>query len=175
MLAVVGTPEQIGSSMSGLMVYPDVDFNIASRDPSLASVYSAMLPLLTRPDVIALQYRNETGNLAPPDLQEDRRYYFVVRYAAPSGRVWKLDFSFWLSDAPRGQADYVDYLKRELTDETRLAILWIKDVWHKDPTYPYPVGGYDIYEAVLNHGIRTPTQFAEYLTERGLPVPASTS
>ena len=31
------------------------------------------------------------------------------------------------------------YLARHLTDETRLAILWIKDVWHHLPTYPYQV------------------------------------
>jgi hypothetical protein len=175
MLAVVGTPRQVGSSLSGLMVYPDVDFNIASRDPSLASVYSAMLPLLTRPGVVAAQYRNEARDWAPPDQPENSRYFFAVRYAVPSGRVWKLDFSFWLSDAPRGEADYLDYLKRELTDETRLTILWIKDVWRKDPTYPYEVGGYDVYEAVLKHGVRTPAQFAAYLTERGLSLPASTS
>ena len=56
-----------------------------------------------------------------------------------------------------------------VTDETRLSILWIKDVWHRLPTYPYEVGGYDVYEAVLRHGVRTPEQFDAYLRERGLP------
>lgn len=36
--------------------------------------------------------------------------------------------------------------------------------------YPYQVGGTDIYDAVLEHGVRTPEQFHSYLLERGMPV-----
>ena len=61
------------------------------------------------------------------------------------------------------------YLAAHLTDEMRLAILWIKDVWHRLPTYPDEVSGTDIYTAVLEHGLRTPEQFATYLQERGHP------
>src|SRR3712207_7599301 len=32
-------------------------------------------------------------------------------------------------------------LRRRLTPETRLAILWIKDVWHRVPFYPDQVSG----------------------------------
>jgi hypothetical protein len=31
----------------------------------------------------------------------------------------------------------------------RLAVLRIKDVWHRLPSYPDTVGGWDIYTAVL--------------------------
>jgi hypothetical protein len=58
-------------------------------------------------------------------------------------------------------------MQRRLTDETRLAILWIKDVWHRRPTYPYEVGGVDVYDAVLEHGVRTPDEFAAHLRARG--------
>jgi len=49
-----------------------------------------------------------------------------------------------------------------------LAILKIKDVWHQLPTYPDEVGGTDIYAAMLDHGVRTPAQFATYLKDRGV-------
>jgi hypothetical protein len=58
----------------------------------------------------------------------------------------------------------------QATNETKLAILWIKDVWSHLPTYPYQVGGTDIYDAVLEHRVRTPEQFRVYLLERGMPV-----
>jgi hypothetical protein len=51
----------------------------------------------------------------------------------------------------------------------RIAILWIKDVWHRMPSYPDQVSGMDIYDAVLEHGVRTPEQFGRYLRQRGLP------
>ena len=62
------------------------------------------------------------------------------------------------------------HLSEHLTKETRLAILWIKDIWHRLPSYPYQVGGTDIYDAVLEHGVRTPAQFEVYLFERGMPL-----
>jgi len=37
------------------------------------------------------------------------------------------------------------------------------------PTYPYEVGGTDIYDAVLEYGVRTPDEFDAYLRKRGLP------
>jgi hypothetical protein len=56
-----------------------------------------------------------------------------------------------------------------VTAETRGAILWIKDIWHRRPCYPDVVGGVDIYDAVLNHGVREPAEFAAYLRARGMP------
>jgi hypothetical protein len=68
-----------------------------------------------------------------------------------------------------GALDHLDWLQGELTEETRLAILWIKDIWYRLPAYPYRVGGYQVYDAVLNAGVRTPDEFDAYLIARGLP------
>jgi hypothetical protein len=169
MLERAGRPEQIGSSVSGLMVHPDIDFNIRCPNPTPELVLATMAPLLARSETADARYRNETGAFTPEDLGGDERYYFVVHFRATGGRTWKLDFSFWLSDAPRPDVAFAEFLRRELTPEQTLAILWIKDMWHEDPTYPYQVGGYDIYQAVLHAGIRTPAQFASYLRASGLP------
>jgi hypothetical protein len=81
-----------------------------------------------------------------------------------------VDVSLWrLGDAVRELYFDPDALRRRLTDETRGAILWIKDVWHRRPCYPDVVGGVDIYHAVLNHGVRAPADFAAYLHARGMP------
>ena len=53
---------------------------------------------------------------------------------------------------------HAEELRRQLTPETRLAILWIKDVWHQLHSDPDQVSGMDIYDAVLEHGVRTPEQ-----------------
>jgi hypothetical protein len=169
LLSQVGKPEQIGSSMAGLMVWRDLDFNILCPHPSLDSIFATVRPLLIHPRVIKLHYHNDTGEYAPAELRGDERYYFVVYYQSEAGNEWKIDLSFWLSDAPRNQLAYIEYLNQKMTDDTKLAILWIKDVWYRHPTYPYQVGGTDIYDAVLEHGIRTPEQFRSYLLEHGLP------
>jgi hypothetical protein len=115
-------------------------------------------------------YRQETGPHSPSGRPVDQRYYFVLRYDTAAGNQWKIDISVWLSAAPRNQRPQLEHLARELTPETRPAILWIKDVWHRLPVYPYEVGGTDVYDAVLEHGVRTLSQFEVYLRERGLPV-----
>ncbi|MEA2531955.1 MAG: hypothetical protein QOG89_3599 [Thermomicrobiales bacterium] len=70
----------------------------------------------------------------------------------------RLDLSLWPSDPPRNQLADLETIRRSLTDETRLAILWIKELWHRLPVYPYEVGGVEVYDAVLAHGVRTPDE-----------------
>jgi hypothetical protein len=170
MLSHAGIPEQIGSSVSGLMVWRDLDFNVRCSERSLQRIVETLQPLLANPRVTKLLYTNETESHTPAELRGDERYYFVTYYETEEGHEWKIDISFWLSDQPRTQLDHLQYLAERLTDETRLAILWIKEIWHHFPSYPYQVGGTDIYDAVLEHGVRTPAEFREYLLDRGLPI-----
>jgi hypothetical protein len=45
-----------------------------------------------------------------------------------------------------------------------LDLMLIKDVWHRRPEYPDEVSGFDIYTAVLEHGVGTPEEFGAWLT-----------
>jgi hypothetical protein len=125
---------------------------------------------LTQPGLTRLDYRNEAGERSPTGQAADQRYYFVTYVETAVGDEWKIDLSLWLSDAPRPHLAQLADLRRRLTDETRLAILWIKDLWHRLPTYPDEVSGVDVYDAVLERGVRTPDEFAANLRRRGLPV-----
>ena len=169
MLAALGHPEQIGSSVSGLMVWRDIDVIVRGQDLTLERVWDGLRPLLTNPQVTRLSYSNETGGHGPSEDPEDQRFYFVIYYETARGTEWKIDISLWTSDAPRPYLAELAELERRLTRETRLAILWIKDVWHRLPVYPYEVGGMEVYDAVLEHGARSPDDFDRYLRERGLP------
>ena len=168
-LSRLGHAEQIGSSVSGLMVWRDLDVGARCPHPSADRVFETMQPVLTHSRVHEVLYREETGPRSPSGQPSDQRYYFIVKYETAANQRWKIDISIWLTDAPRNQLGHLDDLARRLTNETRLAILWIKDVWHRLATYPDEVSGIDIYAAVLDHGVRTPEQFATYLQERSLP------
>jgi hypothetical protein len=168
-LAQVGSAHQLGSSISGLMVWRDLDFIICEPALDMTQVMTAVYPLLTHPRTVDLHYANERG---PYNLDADPasdRYYFVFRHMTAQGQTWKIDLSFFFSDQMLRALDHLEWLQGELTEETRLAILWIKDVWHRLPTYPYRVGGYQVYDAVLKAGVRTPDEFDAYLIARGLP------
>jgi hypothetical protein len=166
-----GEVYQVGSFVSGLMVWRDADFNVLSPGLRVEQVFAVMLPLLTHPRMKMVRYRNDHAAFAPPD-PTDERFFFALYYQpedSEGGEEWKIDVSFWVSPLPRIEQAPAERIASRLDNETRLAILWIKDVWRHLPTYPYEIGGVDIYDAVLDHGVRTPTQFRAYLLARGKP------
>lgn len=50
-----------------------------------------------------------------------------------------------------------------------MAILRLKDFWHRLPHYPDVVSAWEIYDAVLNHGVRTLDELDAFFAARGLP------
>jgi hypothetical protein len=152
------------------MVRRELDVEVRCADPAPEEVLDAMRPVLAHPGVREVLYLPQLGSRSPSGGPADQRWYFVLRHETAAGELWKVDVSLWrLGDAPRELFFDAGTLGRLLTDETRAAILWIKDVWHRRPSYPEVVGGVEVYDAVLNHGARTPEQFAAYLQARGMP------
>ena len=168
LLSDAGTLRQVGSSVLGLMVWRDIDLAVSSPRMSLERVFEVMQPLCIHPRVNRIRYLNESGTFNPTHLLMDERYYFGVYYTPQAGNEWKIDISFWLMQGIHPEPIH-DAMKQQLTSETRLAILWIKDIWHQLPTYRNEVYSTDIYDAVLQHGVRTPAEFDRYLAERGKP------
>ncbi|HLX38956.1 MAG TPA: hypothetical protein VKR42_00405 [Ktedonobacteraceae bacterium] len=168
LLSDAGTLRHVGSSVLGLMVWRDIDLAVSSPRMSLERVFEVMQPLFIHPRVNRFRYLNESGTFNPTHLLMDERYYFGVYYNTPAGIEWKIDISFWLMQGIHPEPVH-DAMKRQLTPETRLAILWIKDVWYQLPSYRNEVYSTDIYDAVLQHGVRTPGEFDRYLAQRGKP------
>lgn len=168
LLARAGRAEQVGSFVSGLMVWRDVDIGVVSPGLSVDRAWDVMRPILSRPAVTRVSYANESGHLNTSGRPYDDRHYFVIHYETDAHDDWKFDITFWLTDGPREQRARALALRR-LSRETRICILWLKDVWHRLPAYPYEVGGTDVYDAVLEHDVRTPDEFDAYLRERGMP------
>lgn len=168
LLSKAGVVRQVGSSVLGLMVWRDIDLAVSSPHMSLERVFEVMQPLFIHPRVKRIRYLNESGTFNPTHLLMDERYYFGVYYNTQADNEWKIDISFWLMPGIHPEPIH-DAMKWQLTPETRLAILWIKDVWYQLPTYRNEVYSTDIYDAVLQHGVRTPGEFDKYLAERSKP------
>jgi hypothetical protein len=166
LLAPHGEVTVVGSAAMGLMVQPDIDVCVPATafDPDV--VFLAARPLASHPRVQKLQFWNEAGTFMPEGLDEG--FYWGVHYVADDGEAWKLDVWFWRPDFPASDVEHAEMMRRRLTPETRLAILWIKDVARTPGVFgPEPTRGIDVYEAVLDHGVRTPAAFASYLATKG--------
>jgi hypothetical protein len=150
-LAPLGRVIPVGSAVTGLMVWRDLDYTVDAPAAAPSAVWAALQPLLETCESVL--YRNETGE--PPS---DARHYFVFRI-----RGWKLDISIWTKGAPEAVERYQHELPARLDEQTRLVILRLKDAWHTRPDYPEVVGGYEIVEAVVTHGVRTVEQLERHL------------
>lgn len=167
-LEAIGDPIRTGSSALGVMVKPDIDVTTACPRLDL-SAFDAVAQLgtkLTRHErVRQVTFRNDTGDWnAEPDKYPDG-LFLQVRYRSQRSRDWSLDL--WFVDQPERQPDlaHLRTLLPRLTDETRAAILRIKEEWTPRPEYGRQVNGTLIYEAVLDGGVRTLPDFAEWLEQ----------
>lgn len=61
LLGRAGRFERLGSSVSGLMVWRDVDLGVSCGLLSPEGAWDAMLPLAVHPRTARLDYRNEIG------------------------------------------------------------------------------------------------------------------
>jgi hypothetical protein len=155
LLAPLGRVIRVGSAVTGLMVWRDVDYTVDGEGTTATAVWGALRPLLTR--CRRLAYADETGDRVAETAPYER-HYFVFRIDE-----WKLDISVWTNGAPVEVERYQLELVSRMDDEARLAILRLKDAWHTRPEYPEVVGAFEIYEAVLEHGVRTPEELQRYL------------
>jgi hypothetical protein len=156
-----------GSYVSGLMCWPDLDImmhvgpGFAPRD-----VLRLLEPIVDRPDVHGFDYRDERGPRSPTGTARDERYHVPIALVLGE-RTWRVDLTLWLNDPHENLTTWHENLRDTVTPDERAAILRIKDVWHRLPNYPDEISGTEIYTAVLDHGVRTPEEFATWLADHG--------
>jgi hypothetical protein len=162
-LADLGPVLLVGSYVSGLMVWPDLDVMVhVGPDFAPRDVLRLLERFVDRPGVIGFDYHDERGSRSPTGTAYDERYHVVIAVDR-GGRRWRIDLTLWLNDPHASNTAYHETLRDTVTDEQRRAILRIKDVWHRRPEYPDEISGLEIYTAVLDHGVRTPEEFAAHL------------
>jgi hypothetical protein len=105
---------------------------------------------------------------SPTGTTRDERYHVPVTFAF-NGRVWSIDLTLWLNDPHGNLVVWHENLRDAITADQRSAVLRIKDVWHRLPSYRDQIGGLQIYTAVIDDGVRTPEQFATWLVNYGYP------
>jgi hypothetical protein len=168
LLSSLGSPRLLGSAALALMVWPDIDIAVSHPGITIDRVMEVMTSVYVHPRIKLIRYANEVGRFNPDSLALDDRYFFMVYYHALTGTEWKIDISFWSSVEEHPEPFY-EAIVEQLTEETQLAILRIKDIWYRLPTYRNQIYSVDIYDAVLSHGVRTPTEFDAYLVRHGKP------
>jgi hypothetical protein len=165
----IGPLAVAGSYVSELMVWRELDVMLlvgAAYSPN--DVLKLISRVMELPGVTGFDYRDERADRSPTGLVKEERYHILFLLDRGSG-VWRLDLSLWLHDLHQNVTAWHQALRDSITAEQRAAVLRIKDVWFRLPSYPDEIGGLEIYSAVTEDSVRTPEQFRGWLADHGLP------
>jgi hypothetical protein len=151
---VYGNPCLVGAAAYHLVVAPDIDLDIAYLGaPRIEDGFDVLKALARHPRVKAVRFANRIDDV-------DQGYYWQVRCLALDGVEWKIDMWSMAHDHPGPIArDLVEPMCRVLTDETRAAILSIKEALQKNPP---PCPSIFVYQAVLRDGIGSLEDFMDW-------------
>lgn len=164
----LGPLEVTGSYISQLMCWREVDLGLlVGAGYSPRDVLDLISKILELSGVVGFDYRDERADRSPTGLVKEERYHVPFQIER-RGSVWQLDLSLWLHDLHQNVTGWHQALRHKITDEQRAAVLRIKDVWFRLPSYPAQIGGLEIYTAVIEDGVRTPEGFRSWLADRGL-------
>jgi hypothetical protein len=164
----VGPLEVTGSYISELMCWRELDVGLlVGADYSPADVLHLISRVMELPGVIGFHYRDERADRSSTGLAKEERYH-VPFLIERGGNIWQLDLSLWLHDLHQNVTAWHQALRDKINDEQRAAVLRIKDVWFRLPSYPDQIGGLEIYTAVTEDGVRTPEEFRTWLADHGL-------
>jgi hypothetical protein len=162
----VGEPVVVGSAALGLMAWRDLDITVICPSLNKAQVIAIAGKLAAHPDMLEVTFRDDSGRWnQAPDAYPDG-LYIGLRYHPEAMAEWRLDV--WFVDDPERQSDllHLRSMPGRLTDDKRLAILQIKTIWSARPEYRSSVRSWDIYKAVLDHGVRDPDEFERWLSSK---------
>jgi len=164
----IGPVEVTGSYISHLMCWREVDvMMLVGPDFGPRDVLGLISRVMQRLGVIGFDYRDERGDRSPTGLVKEERYHVPFLLDRAVG-VWCLDLTLWLHDPHENVTAWHKALRDSITGEQRAAVLRIKDVWFRRPSYPDQIGGSEIYTAVIDDGVRTPEEFRNWVTDRGV-------
>jgi hypothetical protein len=169
-LAEIGPLALAGSYVSELMSWRELDVMIrVGADYSPREVLQLISRLMELPGVVGFDYRDERAHRSPTGQTRDERYHIPFMIDRRAG-IWRLDLTLWLHDLHQNITAWHESLRDSITDDQRAAVLRIKDVYFRLPSYPDQISGLEIYTAVIEDHVRTPSQFGGWLAARGLPV-----
>jgi hypothetical protein len=160
LLQKYGNVKFTGSYELDLMIKKDIDITIITQKLSLQNFYQmgGEISALLLPH--SMFFRNT--KVKRINKRPNNGYYWGVQFADWKLDIWALDENVY-----GGSVRYLDSLLEKITDENKLIILNLKYHFMEDKAYGIKFNSKDIYDAVLNCGVKTGEEFIDYLIKKG--------
>lgn len=163
MLRQLGDVTQTGSSVTGLMVYPDIDFAVQTPKPDIQRAISLTEDFFTKLAASKVQIADfshggdkTAGYYVGIDLPYDGSSWHIDATVGLPGPIITNppELADWLATMSPGQRVTILLLKKELIDARRYV--------GSQSQPPYTFRSLHLYEAVLKGGARTIGELEAY-------------
>ncbi len=152
-----GTPHIIGSYKMNLMAWNDLDIDVENDSMSLEKLHQLTNYILNN--------FNPTWYEAKEEINEaDNKVWFHGFEFYLDKELWNVDIWFLDKSTIEKAENYCDYITEKIKDNDKLktAIIDIKQALIKRDLYSFDkYTSMDVYDAVLNNGIKSTDDFIE--------------
>jgi hypothetical protein len=154
----------VGSYVMQTMTWRDLDFERSENPPDWQRHWEFGMKLAQTGWVWKFSCVNEYHHRR--DIVPDAGLYWGLQFDYPKdGPIWKIDLWTARPEEWVHLAERAEWMSK-LTHEARFHILAIKDAVWDSPDYRKTLLSVHIYEAVLEHNIRTLEEFREWWQAR---------
>lgn len=168
LLSDIGSPTRVGSSALGLMVRRDIDITVVCKkldEETHRAVAELGGKLAMHASIGSVQFRNDTGIWNSDVEKYPDGLYLGGTCRDETGRDWTFDI--WFVDEPERQPDlkHLRTIPLKLTTSARHLILAIKTALANGSFAGRRPSSFQIYEAVLEHGVTSLSEFGDWLND----------
>lgn len=144
----------------GLMVWPDIDIEVVTKDrPTNTATLPILAQLLDLPQVARVTIANHLGQPTMPQgiyLGPDITHHDLK---------WQVDIWLIEGDEATKRRNLLDRIASKITDENKSIILELKQILAASDRYHRGVSSLDLYTAVLEHKVTNMDEFKAYLQQ----------
>lgn len=162
-LGKYGNPVPTGSYVLGLMTWRDLDIYIETDEVTESKFFQLGSEVASALKPQRMHYRNEFLGRTP-ELPVGF-YWGIYVTGLVSIEEWKIDLWAIDSEQRKSLQEDFDKLRASINEESRLIILEIKNHFYTHPEYRRKFGSVDIYQAVIEEGVKSVEEFAGWLRE----------
>jgi hypothetical protein len=145
-----------GSYALNLMYKKDIDISLINDNLSVQDFTRLGKELIDNLNSPSVYYRNT--RITPVDKRPENSLYWGIRTSD-----WFIDLWAMSREVYKRAEKYIEEIKSKLTKKNRLIILQLKSEFLVNKTYGTNFGSRELYDAVLNHKVKSSKQFNLYL------------
>jgi len=138
------------------MYKKDIDISLINDNLSVQDFTQLGKELIDSLNTSSAYYRNT--RITPIDKRPENSLYWGIQ---PGD--WFIDIWAMSSKVYSRAEKYIEKIKSQLTEKSRLIILKLKSEFINNKTYGKSLSSRELYDAVLNHEVKNSEQFNLYL------------